>query len=34
MGEEFHLDKIGTLIEANESQIRGDMDSLYINKTK
>ncbi len=34
MGDDFHLDKIGTLIEANESQLRAEMDSIYISKTK
>jgi hypothetical protein len=28
------LAKIGALIETNETEIRGDMDSIYINKTK
>ena len=26
--------KIGAMVETNETEIRGDMDSIYINKTK
>ena len=33
-GEEFHIANIGRLIESNETEIRTDMDSIYINKTK
>mmetsp|Transcript_1620 Transcript_1620/g.1100 ORF Transcript_1620/g.1100 Transcript_1620/m.1100 type:complete len:187 (+) Transcript_1620:326-886(+) len=33
-GDEFHIENIGRLIEANETEIRTDMDSIYINKTK
>ena len=33
-GDEFHIENIGKLIEANETEIRTDMDSIYINKTK
>ena len=33
-GDEFHIANIGRLIEANETEIRTDMDSIYINKTK
>ena len=34
VSNDFHLAKIGALIETNETEIRGDMDSIYINKTK
>lgn len=34
MTDDFHLSKIGALVETNETEIRGDMDSIYINKTK
>jgi hypothetical protein len=33
-GDEFHISNIGRLIESNETEIRTDMDSIYINKTK
>jgi hypothetical protein len=33
-GDEFHIANIGRLIEMNETEIRTDMDSIYINKTK
>ena len=33
-GEDFHLGNIGRLIEANETEIRTEMDGIYINKTK
>ncbi len=33
-GDEFHLGNIGKLIEANETEIRTEMDGIYINKTK
>jgi len=33
-GDEFHIGNIGRLIEDNETAIRTDMDSIYINKTK
>lgn len=33
-GDEFHLSNIGRLIEANETEIRQEMDGIYINKTK
>lgn len=33
-GDEFHIGNIGRLIEANETEIRQEMDSIYINKTK
>lgn len=33
-GDEFHLANIGKLVEANETEIRTDMDGIYINKTK
>jgi hypothetical protein len=33
-GDEFHLSNIGRLIEANESEIRNEMDGIYIGKTK
>lgn len=32
--DEFHIENIGKIIEANETEIRTDMDSIYINKTK
>ena len=32
--DEFHIGNIGRLIEANETEIRSEMDSIYINKTK
>lgn len=31
---DFHIGNIGRLIEANESEMRQEMDSIYINKTK
>lgn len=33
-GDDFHLANIGRLIEANETEIRTEMDGIYINKTK
>jgi len=33
-GDDFHIGKIGALIEDNETLIRTEMDSIYINKTK
>lgn len=33
-GDEFHIANIGRLIEQNETEIRQEMDSIYINKTK
>ena len=33
-GDEFHIGNIGRLIEANETEIRTEMDGIYINKTK
>jgi capping protein (actin filament) muscle Z-line, beta len=33
-GDEYHIGNIGRLIEANETEIRQEMDSIYINKTK
>jgi hypothetical protein len=33
-GDEFHISNIGKLIEANETEIRTEMDGIYINKTK
>lgn len=33
-GDEFHIANIGRLIEANETEIRTEMDGIYINKTK
>lgn len=33
-GDDFHLGNIGRLIEANETEIRTEMDGIYINKTK
>ena len=33
-GDDFHIVNIGRLIEANETEIRHEMDSIYINKTK
>lgn len=32
--DDFHIVNIGRLIESNESEIRTEMDSIYINKTK
>jgi hypothetical protein len=32
--DEFHLANIGRLIEANETEIRTEMDGIYVNKTK
>ena len=32
--DEFHIGNIGRLIEANETEIRQEMDAIYINKTK
>ena len=33
-GDEFHIANIGRMIEANESEIRSEMDGIYISKTK
>lgn len=33
-GDDFHIENIGKLIEANETEIRQEMDGIYINKTK
>jgi hypothetical protein len=33
-GDEFHIANIGRVIEANETEIRTEMDGIYINKTK
>ncbi len=33
-GAEFHISNIGSMIEANETQIRSEMDGIYIGKTK
>ena len=33
-GEEQHLANLGALIEANETEIRTEMDGIYIKKTK
>jgi hypothetical protein len=33
-GDEFHIANIGKLIEQNETEIRSQMDGIYINKTK
>ena len=33
-GDDFHIANIGRLIEQNETEIRSEMDSIYINKTK
>ena len=33
-GEDFHIANIGRVIEANETEIRSEMDGIYINKTK
>ena len=33
-GEDFHIANIGKVIEANETEIRSEMDGIYINKTK
>lgn len=33
-GDDFHLANIGRLIEDNETEIRSEMDGIYINKTK
>lgn len=33
-GDDFHIANIGRLIELNETEIRTDMDSIYINKTR
>lgn len=33
-GDEFHLSNIGRIIEANESEIRNEMEGIYIGKTK
>ena len=32
--DEFHIGNIGRLIEAVETEIRTEMDGIYINKTK
>lgn len=33
-GDDFHLANIGRLLEANETEIRSEMDGIYISKTK
>ena len=33
-GDDFHIGNVGRLIEQNETEIRQEMDSIYINKTK
>ena len=33
-GDDFHISNIGRLIDANETEIRSEMDGIYINKTK
>lgn len=33
-GDDFHIANVGRLIEQNETEIRQEMDSIYINKTK
>ncbi len=33
-GDDFHISNIGRLIESNETEIRTEMDGIYINKTK
>jgi hypothetical protein len=33
-GDDFHIANVGRLIEANETEIRCEMDSIYITKTK
>jgi hypothetical protein len=33
-GDDFHIAKIGALIETNETEIRTEMDGIYIGKTK
>ena len=33
-GDAFHIEKIGKLIENNETQMRSEMDGIYLNKTK
>jgi aspartokinase len=33
-GDDFHIANIGKLLEANETEIRTEMDGIYINKTK
>lgn len=33
-GDDFHIANIGKLIESNETEIRSEMDGIYINKTK
>jgi len=32
--QKFHLKNIGKLIEANESEIRSEMNGIFINKSK
>lgn len=32
--DDFHLANIGRLIESNETEIRTEMDGIYINKTR
>jgi len=32
--QQFHIRNMGKLIEANEGDIRSDLNSIYINKTK
>lgn len=33
-GDDFHLANIGRLLELNETEIRTEMDGIYINKSK
>jgi hypothetical protein len=33
-GDEFHIANIGRVIEINETEIRNEMDSIYVNKTR
>ena len=32
--DDFHIANIGRLVEMNETEIRSEMDGIYINKTK
>jgi hypothetical protein len=34
INDDFHIAHIGRIIEANETEIRHEMDNIYINKTK
>lgn len=34
INDDFHIANIGRIIEANETEIRHEMDNIYINKTK